>query len=57
MKKIIFILIIIFLFMNESIAQSINVFGQSLSLCCNSPKTGFLGMDFVIQDLLILELM
>ena len=27
--------------MNESIAQSINVFGQTLSLCCNSPKTGF----------------
>ena len=41
MKKIIFISIIIFLFMNESIAQSINVFGQTLSLCCNSPKTGF----------------
>ena len=27
--------------MNESVAQSINVFGQTLSLCCNSPKTGF----------------
>ena len=27
--------------MNEDIAQSINVFGQPLGLCCNSPITGF----------------
>jgi hypothetical protein len=41
MKNILFITLIIFWFMNDNIAQSVNVFGQSLSLCCNSPKTGF----------------
>ena len=41
MKKIIFTTLIIFSFMNNDIAQSVNVFGQSLALCCNSPKTGF----------------
>ena len=27
--------------MNEDLAQSVNVFGQPLGLCCNSPVTGF----------------
>ena len=27
--------------MNEDIAQSVNVFGQPLGLCCSSPTTGF----------------
>ena len=27
--------------MSEDIAQSVNVFGQKLSLCCSSPNTGF----------------
>mgnify|MGYP002880996456 FL=1 len=25
----------------DTIAQSLNVFGQPLELCCDSPKTGF----------------
>ena len=33
---------LIFLFMIEdTIAQSLNVFGQPLELCCDNPKTGF----------------
>ena len=37
---------VIFVFMilsnvNQEIAQSLNVFGEKLELCCNSPKTGF----------------
>ena len=27
--------------MNEDIAQSVNVFGQPLGLCCSSPTTGY----------------
>ena len=27
--------------MEDSIAQSLNVFGQPLELCCDNPKTGF----------------
>jgi hypothetical protein len=41
MFKIIFILIMTFSIMNEDIAQSVNVFGEELGLCCNSPITGF----------------
>ena len=41
MKKVLFISLIIFSFMFEDLAQSVNVFGQPLSLCCNNPKTGF----------------
>ena len=37
-----FLYSLIFLFMIEdTIAQSLNVFGQPLELCCDSPKTGF----------------
>ena len=37
-----FLYSLIFLFMMEdSIAQSLNVFGQPLELCCDNPKTGF----------------
>ena len=41
MKKIITITLIICLYMNENTAQSVNIFGQNLALCCSSPKTGF----------------
>ena len=41
--------------MNESIAQSINVFDQALSLVVTVLKQVFTDTDFVIQDLLILE--
>mgnify|MGYP003686950497 CR=1 FL=1 len=41
MKKIITITLIIYLYMNENTAQSVNIFGQNLALCCSSPKTGF----------------
>ena len=37
-----FLYSLIFLFMIEdTIAQSLNVFGQPLELCCDNPKTGF----------------
>ena len=37
-----FLYSLIFLFMIEdTIAQSLNVFGQPLELCCDKPKTGF----------------
>ena len=37
-----FLYSLIFLFMMEdAIAQSLNVFGQPLELCCDNPKTGF----------------
>ena len=37
-----FLYLLIFLFMIEdTIAQSLNVFGQPLELCCDNPKTGF----------------
>ena len=37
-----FLYSLIFLFMMEdTIAQSLNVFGQPLELCCDNPKTGF----------------
>ena len=37
-----FLYSLIFLFMIEdAIAQSLNVFGQPLELCCDNPKTGF----------------
>ena len=37
-----FLYSLIFLFMLEdTFAQSLNVFGQPLELCCDSPKTGF----------------
>lgn len=37
-----FLYSLIFLFMIEdTIAQSLNVFGQPLELCCENPKTGF----------------
>ncbi len=32
---------IILIMANYTMAQSLNVFGQTLSLCCNEPKTGF----------------
>lgn len=32
---------IILIMANYTMAQSLNVFGQPLSLCCNEPKTGF----------------
>ena len=28
--------------MEDTIAQSLNVFGQPLELCCDNPKTGIL---------------
>ena len=37
-----FLYSLIFLFMiDDTIAQSLNVFGQPLELCCDNPKTGF----------------
>ena len=32
---------IILIMANYAMAQSLNVFGQPLLLCCNEPKTGF----------------
>ena len=41
MIKLFITIFITFLIMNEDIAQSVNVFGQPLGLCCSSPVTGF----------------
>ena len=41
MFKLFITIFITFLIMNEDIAQSVNVFGQPLELCCSSPTTGF----------------
>ena len=41
MNKLVLIVIFNFLLMSDHLAQSVNVFGQKLSLCCNSPNTGF----------------
>ena len=41
MYKLLLILFMTFSNMNEDIAQSVNVFGEPLDLCCSSPITGF----------------
>ena len=41
MFKLILFTVMTFSMINEDVAQSVNVFGEPLKLCCTSPITGF----------------